>query len=315
MIIVTGGAGFIGSNLIKGLNERGETNVICVDDLSDGHKYINIADCQIDDYVDKETFISHIERNESLGSIDAIFHQGACSTTTEWNGKMMMQNNFEYTKLLLHYCVRHNIPFYYASSAAVYGASTQFVEQPQHEHPLNVYGYSKLLFDQYIRRRASEITIPWAGFRYFNVYGPREQHKGNMASVAFHLHQQMLNQENPKLFEGSGGFGPGEQKRDFVFVKDIIKVNFWFQENTPASGIYNVGTGRAESFNDVANAIINHLGKGEIEYIPFPEHLKGCYQSFTEANIERLRSVGYDQKFLSVAEGVGDYMNWLETQT
>ncbi|HBC55594.1 MAG TPA: ADP-glyceromanno-heptose 6-epimerase [Gammaproteobacteria bacterium] len=314
MLIVTGGAGFIGSNLIKGLNASGETDILCVDDLTDGHKFINIADCQIDDYIDREVFISAIKQQQSFGPVDAIFHQGACSTTTEWNGKMMMQNNFEYSKLLHHYSMQHKIPFYYASSAAVYGASTKFEEHPEYECPLNVYGYSKLLFDQYIRRRAGEITIPWAGFRYFNVYGPREQHKGNMASVAFHLHQQMLNNENPKLFEGSDGFGPGEQKRDFIFVEDVVRVNLWFWENAPRNDIYNVGTGQAESFNEIAHALIDHHGHGKIEYIPFPDKLRGCYQSFTEANIERLRSVGYEEKFLSVSEGVLRYMNWMEAK-
>jgi len=193
MIIVTGGAGFIGSNIVKTLNERGRNDILVVDDLQDGVKFRNIADCDIADYWDKDAFLAFIESGKSFPvEVDAVFHEGACSSTTEWDGKYMMQNNFEYSKSLLHYCLEHKIPYLYASSASVYGAGPNFKEERQFEEPLNVYGYSKFLFDQYVRRILPSAESQVVGFRYFNVYGPREQHKGSMSSVAFHLNNQLL---------------------------------------------------------------------------------------------------------------------------
>jgi ADP-L-glycero-D-manno-heptose 6-epimerase len=223
----------------------------------------------------------------------------------------MMENNFEYSKVLLHYCLDRKIPYFYASSAAIFGDGTVFLEDPKNENPINVYGYSKYLFDQYVRRHESVFESQVVGFRYFNVYGPREQHKGSMASVAFHLNNQIEAGENPKLFEGSGGYGNGEQRRDFIFVGDTVKVNLWMLENPEVSGIFNIGTGKSQTFNDVAESVIDYHGKGEIEYIPFPGHLKGSYQSFTEADLTNLRNAGYDTPFLTVQEGVADYMEWL----
>ncbi|HQU74426.1 MAG TPA: ADP-glyceromanno-heptose 6-epimerase [Calditrichia bacterium] len=313
MIIVTGGAGFIGSNLIQGLNEAGRNNILAVDDLKDGKKFKNIADYRISDYLDKADFLKKIEEKAGFGAkVKAIFHQGACSATTEWDGQYMMRNNFEYSKKLLHYCQSKDIPFIYASSAAVYGAGPVFKEEVEHEKPLNVYGYSKFLFDQYVRRHSKDLGSQVAGFRYFNVYGPREQHKGSMASVAFHLNNQYLAGEELKLFEGSDGYGNGEQRRDFIYVKDVVKVNLWFFENPTHSGIFNVGTGRSQSFNDVAKAVIAAHGKGKIRYIPFPEHLKGRYQSFTQADISRLRKAGYPHPFATVEEAVPEYIEWLK---
>jgi ADP-L-glycero-D-manno-heptose 6-epimerase len=309
MIIVTGGTGFIGSNIVKALNQRGEKNILVVDDLTDGVKFKNIADCDIADYWDQNEFLTHLIRGDKFAqSVKAIFHQGACSTTTEWNGRFMMDNNYEYSKTLLHYCLEEKIPMIYASSAAVYGAGNIFKESREFELPLNVYGYSKFLFDQYVRQILPSAKSQITGLRYFNVYGPRENHKGSMASVAFHFHHQVLKEGVLKLFEGCDGFADGEQKRDFIFVGDAVNVNLWFLDNPDKSGIYNVGTGRSESFNAVARAVIDQHQKGKIEYIPFPEHLRGCYQSFTQADISALREAGYTGTFKTVAEGVFEYM-------
>jgi ADP-L-glycero-D-manno-heptose 6-epimerase len=312
MIIVTGGAGFIGSNIVKTLNERGRTDVIVVDNLKNGIKFKNISDCEIMDYLDKEDFIQKIKDNKKFSEkVDAIFHEGACSSTTEWDGKFMMENNYEYSKHLLHYCIEHNVSYLYASSASVYGSGTVFKEQRDHEEPLNVYGYSKFLFDQYVRRYLGKTKNQIVGFRYFNVYGPREQHKGTMSSVAYHVNNQIKENGIAKLFEGYEGYGNGEQSRDFVYVGDAVNVNLWFMDNPDKSGIFNLGTGKSQPFNDVANAVIKYHNNGKIEYIPFPDHLKGVYQSFTEADISALRDAGYKDDFNTVEQGVQKYMEWL----
>ncbi len=308
MIIVTGGAGFIGSNLVKRLNEMGRKDIIVVDDLSDGTKFMNLADCMLLDYFDKDEFPHKLDRLATRG-IDVIFHQGACSTTTEWDGKFMLENNFTYSKRLLKFSAGEKIPFIYASSAAVYGGNQVFRESPENERPLNVYGYSKLLFDQYVRQHRHEIHSQVVGLRYFNVYGPREHHKGSMASVAWHLNNQIKKTGKVRLFEGCDGYGDGEQRRDFVYVGDVVKVNLWLMESPQVSGIFNLGTGRSQTFNDVANAVLTWHGRGEIEYIPFPEHLVGRYQSFTEADISALRAAGYTDGFRTVEEGVKEYLN------
>jgi ADP-L-glycero-D-manno-heptose 6-epimerase len=317
MIVVTGGAGFIGSNIVKSLNEQGRTDILVVDDLSDGTKFVNIVDLDIADYLDKDEFLSRIKADDDfsvLGGIDAIFHEGAISATTEWDGKLMMENNYEYSKDLLHYCLKRRIPFLYASSAATYGGrNANFIENPEFEKPLNVYGYSKLQFDNYVRRLLPQAQSQIVGFRYFNVYGPREQHKGSMASVAFHLNTQMNKGENPKLFAGCDGYGDGGQMRDFVYVGDVCKVNLWFLDNPSVSGIFNLGTGRSEPFQSVADAAIKHHGKGSTEYIPFPDHLKGRYQSFTQADLTNLRKAGYSDEFKTVAEGTTAYLEWLNS--
>jgi len=309
MIIVTGGAGFIGSNLVKALNDKGFTDVLVVDDLTDGIKFRNLVDCQVIDYLDKDDFLQMVKQEKSFTeNIEAIFHQGACSATTEWDGRYMMENNYAYSKALLHYCLKLKIPFIYASSAAVYGIGENFKEAKENEAPVNVYGYSKYLFDEYVRRFVTEPESLVVGLRYFNVYGPREQHKGSMASVAWHLNQQIQETGKMKLFEGSGGYADGDQRRDFIHVDDVVKVNLWMLENG-TYGIVNVGTGASRPFNDVAKAIISWHGKGEINYIEFPVHLKGSYQSYTEADIHSLRKMGYEDDFLSVEEGVKQYLD------
>jgi ADP-L-glycero-D-manno-heptose 6-epimerase len=315
MIIVTGGLGFIGSNIVHIFNRLGTDNILVVDDFTDGAKFINLADARIADYMEKDEFLARVIAGKDFGSpLRAILHQGACSTTTEWDGRLMMANNYQYSKEVLHYCLGRRVPLLYASSAAIYGGGTTFVEEPQYERPLNVYGYSKALFDQYVRRLLPTASSQIAGFRYFNVYGPREQHKGSMASVAFHLHNQLMSGETVQLFTGTGGYGDGEQRRDFVYVEDVVDVLLWFLDHPEQSGIFNLGTGCAQSFNDVARAVIATHGRGQLQYIPFPEHLKGRYQSFTEADISRLLGRGYQGSFRPVEEGVALYVQWLQQQ-
>jgi ADP-L-glycero-D-manno-heptose 6-epimerase len=312
MIIVTGGAGFIGSNLVLGLNAIGRDDILVVDDLTDGTKFRNLKDCRIMDYLDREQLITALVNKKPFREkIDVIFHQGACSTTTEWDGRYMMQNNYEYSKQLLHYCLENAIPFIYASSGSVYGVNEKFREVEENEAPVNVYGYSKYMFDNYVRRVAKNANNQVVGLRYFNVYGPRETHKLSMASVAYHFNRQLLSSGKVKLFRGSGDFADGEQRRDFIHVDDVVAVNLWVFQHPGPPGIYNVGTGKSRSFNEIARAVIKWHGKGQIEYIDFPENLKNSYQSFTEANIDLLRNAGYKQGFISLEEGIDQYLNWL----
>ena len=315
MIIVTGAAGFIGSNIVEKLNAQGITDILAVDDLTDGHKFKNLVGLKIADYWDKDFFLQQLLENKLPNNIRAIFHEGACSVTTEWNGKFMMQNNYEFSKQLLQYAMRNHIQFIYASSAAVYGGGNIFKEERAYESPLNVYGYSKWQFDEYVRHFLPTAQSQIVGLRYFNVYGPRESHKGTMASVAYHHYQQIHQNGVVKLFEGCDGYGNGEQRRDFVFVDDVVSVNLFFLDHPELSGIFNCGTGASEPFNHIAKAVIKHNNnQGKIEYIPFPEHLKGHYQSFTQADISALRAVGYDRPFATVSEGVAAYCQWLKNK-
>jgi ADP-L-glycero-D-manno-heptose 6-epimerase len=308
MIVVTGGAGFIGSNIVAALNAAGHENILVVDDLSDGTKFVNIADLEISDYVDMNEFLSRIKAGANVGRVSAIFHQGACSDTTEWDGRLMLDNNYEYSKHLLNYSLARQIPFLYASSASVYGDGSVFNEDPVNERPLNLYAYSKTLFDRYVRRHLPDARSQVVGLRYFNVYGPREQHKGKMASVAWHFDRQLGETGIARLFEGCDGYGNGEQRRDFIYVADIAAVNLWLHDSPGVSGIFNLGTGKSQTFNDVARAVIDFHGRGKIEYIPFPANLQGRYQSFTEADMSALRAAGYDQPFRTVEQGVGEYL-------
>ena len=320
--VVTGAAGFIGSNLVKALNNRGITDILAVDDLTNGAKFANLADCDIAEYLDKDEFIERLENGDFDGQLSAVLHQGACSDTTEMNGRLMMDANYRYSRRLLDWCIADEVHLIYASSAAIYGANREFQETRECEAPLNIYGYSKFLLDQLVRRRYEERTAQIVGLRYFNVYGEREAHKGRMASVAHHFFHQYRGADHVRLFTGSGGYGDGEQRRDFVSVEDCVNVNLFFLANPGRSGIFNVGTGAAQSFNDVAVATVNACRKarGEspltlaalrerniIQYIPFPEDLKGRYQSYTQADISALRAAGYDEPFLTVEEGVARY--------
>ena len=357
-IVVTGAAGFIGSNLIKGLNARGIDDIIAVDDLTHGDKFRNLSALQIADYVDAGTFYGQFAQG-AYGPVEAVFHEGACSDTMEADGKYMMANNYTLSVGLFQACQQQGARLLYASSAATYGMATPaqdgsavpaaFRETTAHERPLNVYGYSKLLFDQRMRRECgahfSRLRSDSAsssgqsnppgkgsqvvGFRYFNVYGPQEQHKGRMASVAFHQFHQFQTQGKVKLFGEYGGYGPGAQMRDFVYIDDVVAVNLWFLDHPQHSGIFNLGTGRAQPFNDVALAVVNsaHALKGApalglpqaaaaglVEYVPFPDALRGKYQCYTQADLSALRSVGCDHAFSDVASGVGRYMQWLTLQ-
>ena len=313
MYVVTGGAGFIGSNIIHALNKRGISNILLVDDLSDGKKCLNLSDLDIADYMDMHDFLAALKNDTLDINITALFHEGACSATTEWDGKYVMQVNYQYSKAVLHYCLDHQVPFSYASSASVYGAGPIFKEDRAHEKPLNMYAYSKFQFDQYVRQLLPTAKSQITGFRYFNVYGPREQHKGSMASVAFHLRNQVLAGENPKLFGAYDGYEAGGQSRDFIYVEDLVNTKLWFLDNPQQSGIFNLGTGQAEPFRTIAETVISHHRQGEIVYIPFPDHLKGAYQSFTQADISLLRSRGYTGNFRGLAQGVTDYLTWLDT--
>lgn len=323
--VVTGAAGFIGANLVKGLNARGITDIIAVDDLTQGDKFRNLVDCRISDYVDKDEFLARIKAGGYRRGIKAVLHQGACSDTTASDGRYVMDTNYAYSCTLLDFCAAEMIPLIYASSAATYGALTGFREQPDCEGPLNVYGYSKLLFDQRVRRLPPG-GPQVVGLRYFNVYGDREQHKGRMASVAYHFFNQYRAEGHVRLFEGSGGYGNGEQRRDFVSVEDVVRVNLHFLQNGGQSGIFNCGTGAAQSFNDVAVATVNACrmaageavlalaemqGKGIIRYIPFPGDLQGKYQSYTQADLTALRAAGYAAPFLTVEQGVARYCQQL----
>jgi ADP-L-glycero-D-manno-heptose 6-epimerase len=247
----------------------------------------------------------------SLRDASAIFHQGACSNTMEWNGQKMLADNYEYSKTLYGFATARGVPLIYASSASVYGMGPVFREDPALENPLNLYAWSKVLFDRWVRSHSASVRSQVVGLRYFNVYGPREAHKGEMASVAWKHHLQLREGPVVRLFESSDGYGPGEQRRDFVYVGDVVAVNLWFLDHPQASGIFNVGTGRAQTFNDVARAVIAYHGRGRIEYVPFPPALRDSYQSNTVADISALRAVGCNVPFLSVEEGVARYFKEL----
>ncbi|MFJ1337033.1 ADP-glyceromanno-heptose 6-epimerase [Pseudomonas caricapapayae] len=325
-IIVTGAAGFIGSNLVEALNQRGETEIIAVDDLTDGDKFCNLADSEIADYLDKDDFLDRFARGQ-FGKVRAVLHQGACSSTVEGDGRFMMDNNYRFSRDLLDAAQGLQVPLLYASSAAVYGAGSDFREQRECERPLNVYGYSKFLFDQRVRRQLPVARSQVVGLRYFNVYGPHEQHKGAMASVALHCFSQYQAHGKVSLFGSYGDYPSGGHLRDFVSVEDVVKVNLFFLDRPQLSGIFNVGSGRAQPFNDVALAVINRLREqqdqpplslevalleGILEYSEFPEHLRGKYQCYTCADLERLRSVGYQAPTLTVEQGVARYCDWLQ---
>ncbi len=327
-IVVTGAAGFVGSNNVKALNARGFADIIAVDDLGDSKKFTNLVDCDIAEYFDKREFIELVKARK-LQSPEVVFHQGACSDTMETDGRYMLDNNYRYSLELLRWCQEKRVPFVYASSAAVYGLGPEFVEDTPHHKPLNIYGYSKYLFDQMVQRELSNFLAPVIGLRYFNVYGPREAHKGAMASVAFHHFHQYRATGKVKLFEGSHGRSDGEQRRDFVHVDDVVAVNLHFW-NRPVAGVFNVGTGTAQPFNDVALSVVNCLREQEggeplplqqvvqqrlIEYVAFPDALKGKYQAYTQADLRKLRAAGCDVQFQRAEHGTASYMRWLLAQT
>ena len=316
MIIVTGGAGFIGSNLIHELNRMGERDILVVDNFApapnlSGPKFLNLWGAEYNDYMDKREFRAALNAGDfESAPVRAILHQGACSNTLEDDGRYMMDNNFTYSKELLHFAISRKIPMVYASTAAVYGLSETFREVPANERPLNVYGYSKLVFDNYVRRLMPHIKSTVVGLRYFNVYGPREQHKGRMASVIHHFTKQLRDTGTVRMFEGSGGYADGEQRRDFVFVKDLAQINMFFggllphSPKKPVQAVVNSGTGEARTFRAVAESLMQVHGNGKLEFIPFPGDLKNRYQHFTEADAAGLRAAGYAAPFTSLEEGI-----------
>ena len=297
MIIVTGGAGFIGSNLVKELNRQGRDDILIVDDLKDGQNYKNLRGLKFFDYRYKDDFLQNIEDDDFDGTdVDAIFHEGACSDTMEYDVNYMMGVNYEYSKAMLHYSLEHRIPFLYASSASTYGLGTNgFREGDECEDALNPYAFSKLAFDRYVRQILPEARSQVVGLRYFNVYGPQINETGEA-----------------RLFSGYGEYGPGEQRRDFIYVKDVVKVNLWFWREKGPSGIYNCGTGEAHTYNEAAQAVIDAIGKGAIEYRAFPEVLKGKYQSFTESDQRLLLEAGYDEGFTEMRAAVKEYCDFLK---
>ena len=328
MIIVTGAAGFIGSNIVRGLNRRGITDILAVDDLTDGDKFVNFVGATIADYMHKNEFRARVLEG-SLTSVQAVFHQGACSDTTERDGRFMMDNNYRVTLELFEFCQAKKIPLMYASSAAVYGPGPIYVENIANEKPLNVYGYSKFLFDQVLRARMSTLTAQVVGLRYFNVYGPHEQHKGRMASVAFHNMNQFIADGHVRLFGGWDGYVDGGQTRDFIHVQDVVDVNLHFLDHPETSGIFNCGTGRAQPFNDVAASVVNTIrslrgevtltlpelvSQGLLRYIPFPNDLKGRYQSYTQADVTNLRAAGFTGQMRDVQTGVAEYVRALHAK-
>ena len=307
MIIVTGGAGFIGSNIVKELNNRGREDILIVDDLKEGDGFKNLLGLHFVDYVQKDDL-----KLESLENIDVIFHEGACSDTMEYDVAFMMKMNYDFSKALLHFAQSKEIPFIYASSASTYGTGKNgFTEEDRCEEALNPYAASKLLFDRYVRKIIPKSNSQIVGLRYFNVYGMQEFHKGKMASIAYQLYQQIQESGRAYLFKGTDGIADGEQKRDFIYVKDVVKVNLWFWESHAASGIYNCGTGRAHSFNDVAKAVISALQTGQIVYKEFPKLLRGKYQNFTQANQSKLLAAGYDQGFYDLNSAIKEYCDFL----
>ena len=314
MIIVTGGAGLIGSNIVKGLNDQVRDDILVVDNLTNMVKFKNIQGLKVMDYCDKLDFIEDVKNGKwNHAPIEVIFHEGACSDTMEYNGKYMMENNFQYTKTLMHFAMDRKIPFLYASSASTYGSGQKgFREEPACEEALNVYAFSKLFFDNYARRYFDKAESQIAGFRYFNVYGPQENHKGKMASMVRQMFLQWQQDHEVKLFGEYDGYGPGEQTRDFIYVKDVVKVLFYFWQHPELKGVYNLGTGKAHTFNDMAKAILDFFGSGKLVYVPFPEVLKGKYQSYTQADTTKLIQTGYDGGFTDFAEAVKEYCGVLQ---
>ncbi len=312
MIIVTGGAGFIGSNIVRALNERNYKDILIVDNLGMNDKFKNIAGLTFEDYMSAADFLSAID-NYKIHGATTIFHQGACSDTMNYDADFMIKTNYEYSKTLLHFCIANRIDFIYASSAATYGSGKNgFSEKTECEEALNPYAFSKLLFDRYVMRHINMAKGKVIGLRYFNVFGPQEQHKCNMASMVYQMYQQIKDTGVIKLFKGSDGYADGEQKRDFIYVKDVANVNIWCGENTLENGIYNCGTGNATTFNSLAQAVISTLGKGKIEYIDMPEELIGKYQSFTQADTKKLLDAGYKGKFTTIDDAVKEYCKILD---
>ena len=311
-IIVTGGAGFIGANVVRGLNARGIDDIVVVDRLRDGAKWRNLLGARVEDVVDKDDFRLDVREGALAADIDAVIHLGACSSTTETDADYLLDNNYRYTRELCEWCLEEGIRFVYASSAATYGDgalgySDEDVATPGLA-PLNMYGFSKHLFDLWALRSGRLDSI--AGLKFFNVYGPHEDHKGDMRSVVHKAHGQILAQGRVELFKSyRPEFPDGGQVRDFVDVRDAVDVVLWLLDRPQVNGLFNCGTGEARSWNDLAAAVFAALGREpRIDYIEMPGHLRGKYQYHTQADLAKLRRAGYDRPFTRLEDGVRDYV-------
>jgi ADP-L-glycero-D-manno-heptose 6-epimerase len=310
LIIVTGAAGFIGSVMIWKLNQEGIEDILLADSLYSGQKWMNLRKRIFNDFVDKNELFNILQNAKG---IDAIIHLGACTDTTEKDVDFLIENNYLFSKRLWKECVNKNIPFLYASSGATYGGGemsySDDIDLIPKLKPLNPYGWSKQLFDRWVLKQEKKPTY-WYGFKFFNVYGPNEYHKGQMASVIFHAFNQVKKNKKIKLFKSyKENYNHGDQKRDFIYVKDIVSVMYYFYKKHPENGIYNVGTGKANTFKSLAKAVFDALDEEiNIEYIDMPSGLKDQYQYFTEANISKLQKIGYNNNFYSLDDGVKDYI-------
>ena len=310
MYIVTGGAGFIGSCIVRALNDAGIEDIVIVDNIASTDKWMNMRNKKYLKYVNKHDFLAELPK---YGDVQAIIHMGACSSTTERDFDYLWNNNFEFTKALWNYCAEKQISFIYASSAATYGDGEQgFDDKIDIDllRPLNAYGYSKQLFDQWVKHQATVYPKQHVGLKFFNVYGPNEYYKGSMASMIFHGFNQIKDDGEIRLFKSCNpNYEDGGQLRDFVYVKDICAVNVWFLDSPEKSCLYNLGAGRAQSFRELAEATFHALGlESNIRYIDMPDQLKNKYQYYTKAEMEKLKEAGYDKPFMDLEAGAGDYV-------
>lgn len=311
-IIVTGGAGFIGSNIVAALNERGEENILVVDELGGDEKWKNLAGLRFEEYQEKDDFRAAMQYERVTTDVEAVFHMGACSSTTEKNASFLTDNNYRYTRELCDWCLQHDVRFIYASSAATYGDGSQGYSDAEEAipglRPLNMYGYSKQMFDLWALRHEALDRI--VGLKYFNVYGPREDHKGDMRSVIHKAYGQILETGEVKLFKSyKPEYRDGEQVRDFIYVKDAVAATLFFYDHPAVSGLFNCGTGKARTWNDLVKAVFAAMGKApKITYIDMPDYLREKYQYRTEADVTKLREGGYNKPFTSLEDGIRDYV-------
>ena len=314
--MVTGGAGFIGSCLVWKLNSEGLTDIIVVDHLDSSRKWRNLAGKEVQDCIDKDKFLADLEKNKFKAKLDVIIHMGACASTTETNATYLMENNYMYSKRLAQWCLGQKVQFLYASSAATYGAGGSGYSDEDKAtlklKPLNMYGYSKQLFDLWLikNRLSGKVT----GFKFFNVFGPNEYHKEGMRSVIAKNFDSLVKEKKLRLFKSyRKDYADGEQRRDFIYVKDAIDIIYFFLEHKAKKGIFNVGTGKARSWNDLAKAIFSVLAiKPNIEYIEMPLEIREKYQYFTQADLRKLKAAGCKHKFFSLEAAVKDYIGYLK---
>ncbi len=310
MIIVTGGAGFIGSCVVRTLNDAGIKDIVIVDNINSTDKWLNMRNKKYLKYVHKEQFLEELP---SYGGVETIIHMGAQSATTERNFDYLWKNNFEYTKTLWNYCAKNKVSFIYASSAATYGDGAEGFDDKMNIDkllPLNGYGYSKQLFDLWVKHQAKVFPRQYVGLKFFNVYGPNEYFKGNMASMLFHGYRQIMEEGEIRLFKSCNPeYEDGAQLRDFVYVKDVCEVIYWLINHPQINGLFNVGTGKAQSFKELAEATFHALNmEPNIVYIDMPESLKEKYQYYTKAEMDKLRDVGFRMKFMDLESGARDYV-------